>query len=139
MLDPSLIIERLRDEVATFAGRIGGAGALEPALAEQDLAVPAAFVVPLDDEAGASLTAGAPTQVLTESVAVIVAVDNTSDLRGQAAAEQLDTIRTALWAALAGWTPADGYAWFEYREGGLFRIARHRVWWQFVFATDHVI
>lgn len=139
MLDPSAIIVRLRAEVATFSNRVGGAGALEAALDEEDLAVPSAFVVPLDDSADATTTAGTVTQVLVESFAVVVAVDNTADLRGQAGAEALDPIRTALWAALLGWEPAAGYWPVEYREGGLFRIARHRLWWQFVFATAQVI
>lgn len=48
---------------------------------------------------------------MTMAFAVVIAVSNTADDRGQAAAELIFNIRAQLLAALVGWTPdTDRYA-----------------------------
>lgn len=104
-MKPSLIIPRLRQQVAALGERVAGVAAYAAAAQQTEFPRPHAFVVPLGEEAGENQTVGGVTQVVRARFGVIVAVSNLSDERGQAGAEQLEDIRDALIAALVGWTP----------------------------------
>jgi len=140
---PSLIIPRLRSQIASFSNRVGGAAEFAAAVADESyaLAVPHAFVIPNAESATRNETVPIVTQMIEETMSVLVAVDNTIAARGQDAAEQMEgTIKPALWAALLGWSPdATVYGLFEYAEGRQFKIDRARLWWQFDFVTQRFI
>lgn len=131
------VIARIRTEVATFSNRVGGTAEIPIVQAEFDaLPVPHAFVMMLADDAGEPLSTTATVQRLTESFAVLVAVSNTTDRRGQSASDAMEDIRDALIAALVGWSPdADLYDDIAY-DGGQFRdMTRARLWHQYDFFT----
>jgi len=137
----SLVIAQLRTYCPLFAGRVAGAAQFKRLDESSTLAVPAAFVIPLDDNPGERMSLNDVRQPLLESFAVIVAIDNTPDERGQSAVYAAhDTVRAQLWAALLGWQP-DGledesiYRGIEYQGGNLLELDRARLWYQYDFAA----
>lgn len=132
---PSLIIPRLRSQCAIFANRVAGSATYRQVSLQDDFAAPHAFVMPLGEVADGEVMISSLDQELTTRFAVVVAVANTSDERGQAAAETIYDIRVALLTALVGWTPdATRYAPILYR--GMPDdpdVNRARAWAQFDF------
>lgn len=72
---------------------------------------------------------------MDETFAVIVALDNRLDERGQASGKGVHAIRAELWAALLGWRPEDRYDGVVYEGGNLMTIDRARLWWRFEFSA----
>lgn len=140
------VIMRLRDLCPVFEQRVAGAADFADGLeTTANLALPAAYVYRLDDEATPRDT-GSQTglfQVVTERIGVVVAIDNKvasgGDRRGQAAAAQVDTMRAMLFLALLNWQVPDlpGLERAMYYGGGrLLDFDRARLWWQFEFMID---
>lgn len=102
---PSLIIPRLRAECPVFQQRVAGAATYRQVSLQDDFPVPHAFVLPLGDAADGEVMVSSLDQQLTARFAVVVAVANTSDERGQGAAELIYDARAELIAALVGWNP----------------------------------
>lgn len=134
---PSLVIPRLRAQCPIFANRVAGSATYRQAIMQDDFAVPHAFVLPQGELADGEVMISAVDQELSTRFAVVVAVLNTSDERGQAAAEAIYDIRVALLSALVGWTPdATRYAPILYR--GMPDdpdVNRARAWAQFNFES----
>ena len=66
---------------------------------------------------------------------MIVCVANTSDERGQTAADRIDDLRAQILTALIGFD-ADGlYSRIEYLGGDFVDLDRARLWWQLDFAA----
>lgn len=132
---PSLVIPRLRTLCPAFANRVAGAATYRQVSLQDDFPAPHAFVLPLGDVADGEVMLSALDQELTTRFAVVVAVSNTSDERGQAAAEVIYDLRASLIAALVGWTPdATRYGPVLYR--GMPDdpdVTRARAWAQFDF------
>lgn len=131
-----IIIQALRDRCSSFQGRVGGAAEFKNLEESTTLAVPSAFVVPLDDSPTESKSLNSVRQGLTDSFAVVVAVTNTVDERGQAAFRSIRDLRAELWAALLGWRPDSTYNGIVYEGGTLLRMNRARLWYQFEFGAD---
>lgn len=135
------VIQQIRNHCASFGGRVAGAARFKMLDETTTLTVPCAFVIPLDDNPGESMSANSVRMPLIDSFAVIVAVSNAADERGQAAIESAhDTLRAELWAALLGWRPdglgADSrYKGLEYQGGNLLDLDRSRLWYQFDFGA----
>ena len=129
------IIEALRARCPGFSNRIAGAAQFKLLPESAALAVPCAFVVPLDDNPTDSQSQNSVRQGLTDSFAVIVALDNTGDERGQAAATSVHSTRATLWSALLGWSPAIDYDGIIYEGGTLLQLDRARCWYQFEFSA----
>lgn len=136
---PSLIIPRLREQCPLFVNRVAGAATYRQAILQDDFPVPHAFVLLQGENADGEVMLSSLDQELTARCAIVVSVANTSDERGQAAAELILDIRAQLLAALVGWVPADGYGPILYR--GMPDdpdITRARAWAQFDFeALDY--
>lgn len=137
----SLVIAQLRAFCPLFAGRVAGAAQFKRLDETSTLDVPAAYVVPLDDNPGERMSLNDVRQPLLESFAVIVAISNATDERGQSAVYAAhDTVRAQLWAALLGWQP-DGledqsiYRGIEYQGGNLLELDRSRLWYQYDFGA----
>lgn len=134
---PSLVIPRLRAQCPIFANRVASAATYRQCSLQDDFPVPHAFVMPLGELADGEVMISAVDQELSTRFAVVVAVANTSDERGQAAAEAIYDIRAELLAALVGWTPdATRYAPVLYR--GMPDdpdVNRARAWAQFDFES----
>jgi len=130
------VIQALRARCPSFANRVAGAAEYKPLPESAALSVPCAFVIPLDDNPSENKSQNVTRQTMTESFAVIVAISNATDERGQAAAHSTDTIRTALWAALLGWSPDEAiYDGITYEGGSLLSLDRARLWYQFEFGA----
>jgi hypothetical protein len=131
---PSLVIPRIRAQCPIFANRVAGSATYRQVSLQDDFAVPHAFVLPLGEAADGEVMLSNLDQELTTRFAVVVAVANTSDERGQAAAEVIFDARAQLIAALVGWAPNPTFAPVLYR--GMPDdpdITRARAWAQFDF------
>lgn len=114
-------------------------GAAEFACVQESLKrVPAAFVLPLREVATSNeLLGGSVLQAVREQFAVVVAVSNLRDARGDAAKAQLATIKPLVMGALLGWVPVADYEPIEYVSGQLLRLDKTTLWWQWVFVTGY--
>lgn len=132
----STLIARIRAQCPSFANRVAGAAEFMAAVEyADDLALPHAFVMRLADAPQDSSTAGQVLQVIEELFGVVVAVDNTTDQRGQGADDALDDLLVELQGALVGWQPDALYQDMEYRGSTLLDMDRARLWRQFDFVT----
>lgn len=134
-----LVIQALRLRCPSFDGRVAGAAQFKLLPEAAALAVPAAFVVPLDDGAEPNRSANGYRQSVRDSFAVILALANTADERGQASAGSVHTLRKELWRALLGWQPEADYDGIVYESGQLLAIDRARLWYQFEFSAGFEI
>lgn len=135
------VITQLRTYCPSFAGRVAGSARFKRLDETANMALPAAYVIPLDDSPGERMSLNDMRQSLVESFAVIVAISNTPDERGQAAINTAhDSIRSELWGALLGWQPDNLhehsiYRGIEYQGGNLLDLDRSRLWYQFDFGA----
>lgn len=136
MIRPSLVIARIRAACPIFANRVAGAAAMRRLYEQDDFPVPHAFVVPLSDTGESEVMLSDLSQELAVRFGVVVAVDNSTDEPGMAAAEALMTARDQLHAALIGWAPSEAHAPCLY--AGMPDdpdTSRVRCWAQFDFAS----
>lgn len=134
----NLVISQLRTYCPSFSGRVAGSARFKCLPEDANLTVPSAYVIPLDDNPGEQMSLNDVRQQLTESFAVIVALSNTPDERGQAAVNSAhDTIRAEIWKALLGWQPDKViYDGIQYQGGNLLDLDRSRLWYQFDFGAQ---
>ena len=138
----NLVIQQIRTYAGLFSGRVAGAAQYKRLSETTNLTIPAAYVVPLDDQPGENEAYNGMLITLVDSFSVIAVIDNTTDERGQAAIGYgHDTVRAALWASLLGWQP-DGlgensrYRGITYQGGNLLDLDRSRLWYQFDFGAE---
>ncbi|ARO88178.1 hypothetical protein EBAPG3_010530 [Nitrosospira lacus] len=138
LLDPELVIARLADQVPPPSLRRVAAAA-ELAAASEDLKqVPAAYVVPAAERASQNQFAtGGVLQRNQVRFAVVLAVSNVSDMRGEKAQADLRILRTSVITALLGWSPDSAFDPVEYVGGRLLRLSDAVLWWQDEFLTAH--
>lgn len=129
------VIEALRARCPVFETRVAGAAQFKLLPESAAMSVPCAFVIPLDDNPAESVSQNSIRQALKDSFAVVVAVSNTSDERGQGAAHSVHAMRAALWAALLGWRPDLRYDGIVYEGGQALSLDRARLWYQFEFSA----
>ena len=117
---------------------MAGAARFKRLKEDANLVVPAAYVIYLDDNPQEQSSLNDVRQSLTESFAVIVALSNVPDERGQAAINNgHETIRAELWASLLGWQPDKAvYDGIIYQGGHLLDLDRSRLWYQFEFGAQ---
>ncbi|MCC7005071.1 MAG: hypothetical protein IT497_00325 [Ottowia sp.] len=132
----NIIIAELRKRCPLFEQRVGGAAEFSPLPEGANLVVPAAYVIPLDDEVGPPSSGQGYRQTLTEGFTVVVALSNKADERGQSARTMLDQVRAALWRVLLGWSPAPEYSELVYEGGNLMLMDRARLYFGFEFSTQ---
>lgn len=133
------IIGALRDRCASLGGRVAGAAKFEVLPVTASLNVPAAYVLPLDDNPESNASGNDYSQTVRDSFAVVVALSNTPDERGQAAITSVHALRAELWKALLGVAPDTDYGPIEYEGGSLLHLDRARLYYQFEFAADFTI
>lgn len=131
-----IIIQALRERCPSFANRIGGAAQFKLLPENAALTVPCAFVIPLDDSPKDSKSMNDVRQEMTDSFAVIVAIGNTADERGQGGVHSVKSLRAELWAALLGWRPDEDYNGINYEGGSVLLLDRARLWYQFEFGAE---
>ena len=131
------IVEALKTRTnATFAGRIAGAAEFALISPDAKLAVPAAYVIPLDDSAQPNGSDNGYSQIVRDGFAVIVVLSNTADEIGKSSVAQIQPIRNVLNAALLSWKPDAEHGPIEYEGGQLLDIDRARLYYQFEYACE---
>ncbi|MGL5344879.1 MAG: phage tail terminator protein [Plesiomonas sp.] len=131
----SPIIAALRTRCEIFNGRVAGASEFKPLPESSSMTVPAAYVMPLDDNPDDNCSQTDYWQELTDGFAVVVLLPNTADERGQHAVDSVDACRKALWSALLGWKPSAEYDGIVYEGGTLLAMDRARLYYQFEFSA----
>lgn len=152
-----IVAAQLRANAPLFEGNVAGAARYADAVADQVfLPLPAAYVVPGDDDAGENTSMNGLYQVVTQHVGVIVVLEtlkvgatrDLADRRGQAASAYLMTVRGAVFRALLNWRPdwdpenpdtnieARGLA---YAGSELLEFDRARFFYQFNFSLETLI
>lgn len=131
----SPIILRLRAASTSFNDNI--AGAAELVVAEKETySVDRAFVIPLVENATPNDQDLGINQKVNETFAVVVAVNNTADRRGQTAHDGLFTVRAEIWSAILGWKIPGTNSVVEYSGGRLLSMTRAYLFYQFEFLTS---
>lgn len=130
------VVAALRTRCPSFFQRIAGAAEFKMLPESASLAVPCAFVIPIDDNPGDAMSQNDVRQALTDSFAVVIAVNNKPDERGQSASNDVHNLRAELWHALLGWRPSLDYNGITYEGGTLLQVDRARLWYQFEFGAD---
>ncbi|HEY8685996.1 MAG TPA: hypothetical protein VIO57_10360 [Chloroflexota bacterium] len=149
-MDLNSVITQIRTYCLSLGGRVGGAAdfetGTETVIAITDpvtnlLTYPAAVVIPLEDDAGDDLIMDGNTQIVTETIGVIVEFDATADRRGQGGVSQVEAMKYNLFSAILNWNP-DPYRsarGLYYVGGELLQFDRARLFWQFRFSFDATI
>lgn len=132
----SIIIAALRQRCPSFANRVGGAADFSQLPENAALAVPAAFVLPRDEQAGANRSANGYRQTVEDAFAVVVAVDNSADARGQAGYDAIHALRDEVFAALLGWAPDADHDAIVYDGGELVHMDRARLYYRLDFHAE---
>lgn len=140
-MDLAAVITQLRGYSSAFgagaSARIAGAAAFEEGVQDNaNLRLPAAYVLPLEETAGEPESLNGYRQAVESRFAVLVAIDNRADQRGQAAADQVADLRAAIFAAILNWQPfGDQGGEVQYQGGRFLAMDRARFWWQFEFTV----
>lgn len=135
-MDITLIIEALKSRTnATFGGRVAGAAEYKRLADNANLTMPAAYVIPMDDNAQEMSSENGYSQIVRDGFAVIVVVSNTTDERGQGGVVSVTALRATLWAALLAWKPDAQHGPIVYEGGQLLDLDRSRLYYQFEFSA----
>lgn len=138
LFDHSWIIARLKDQVTSLK-LVGGAADLDAA-AESLKQKPAAFVLPNSERASGSVTGTmVVSQQNTVRFAVVLAVQNLRDARGENAQADLLSLRTDIMTALHGFEPDEDFKTIEYSGGRLLQLSDRVLWWQDEFVTANLL
>lgn len=115
-------------------------GAANFAVAREDLKTPpAAYVIPLADSASPNaLGCGGFEQHVTERFAVVMALENKRDVRGDAVNAALEAKRNKVIGALLGFQPGIEYDPVQYGGGRLLALDVTTTWWQLEFLTGYL-
>lgn len=155
-----VVAAQVRTLATVFNGNVAGAAAYANAVQDSVwLPMPAAYVIPLEQEGGENESQNGIWQIVRERVGVIIVVSTLSaggsldlaDRRAQAAAASIDTYRAAIFKAMLNWRPdwdpanptanreARGFYFVNagFPEGGGFDRARFV--YQYMFGLDRLI
>jgi hypothetical protein len=158
-LNLDIVILRLKALCPLFGGNVAGAAEYQQGVKDEAwLPPPAAYVIPLDDEAGENRDLQGVDQWITERIGVAVMLSNVAgvavgDRRGQTASVLFNQIKYQLYGAMLNWRPnssiensglvlpidpgADHSAkGFAYAGGRLLDIDLARVFYQWDFSLE---
>jgi len=136
----NVIIAQLRQRAPIFTdGTVAGAARFQVLPEAANLPMPAAYVLPMDEQPQDQASQNGYQQTVEERFAVVVALSNRADERGQGAASNLDTVRRALFKALLGFVPAEDYDVVAFEGGQLLHLDRARLYYQFEFSVQYAI
>jgi hypothetical protein len=145
---PEIIMKlrRSRHTGAIFGDRVTGIADVSRAVTYTALQYPAAYVCFLSDDVERQPPGSNENrQMITQQWGVVVGLEATNDIRGQDPAQQVETVRKALFLALYNWAP--NYAQnpmdpVEYRSGPLWyggskllEVSRAATFWLFTFGA----
>lgn len=130
------VATRISDAVPALKDRMDQVAALaaltaEGALPQREIA---GFVVPLGfDDRGGQSASGAYTQMLAETLGVILCVKALGDAKAKRAMTTIDTLVGDVMNAVAGWGPADAVGVFTATRGRLVSVTKGLVIYQLDF------
>lgn len=130
-------IGRIRDNVGTVK-LIGGAAQFQAAAQANPRAVPAVFVIPLEENPSPNEVDSFVIQRVAVTIGVILVVRNVSDTTGEAAGEDMETLRKAVKDQLLGWQPSAEYDPLERGRSGLLTFKDSHMWWQDIYLTTFI-
>ncbi len=148
--------------VGVFGGRVAGAAEYAAAKDQGFLQTPAAYVIPIGEDASENTSANQTYQIITERIQIIVAFSNAvgvlsgDDRRGQTVSEQFEIVKFGIFKALLNWNPlnlnenptlpdqtdpAIGHAirGFRYMGGDLISYDLSRLYYSWIFGLDVTI
>lgn len=136
-----MLLQPIADRLKTPAlnlGFIKVAGAADFANARREaVRTPSAYVIPRGDVPRPNeLQGNSVSQLVVERFAVILAVENARDTRGDAVNATLEAIRNPTIKSLLNFVPAVGYAPITYAGGKMLMLDVSIMWWQIEFLTS---
>ncbi|HEY3984635.1 phage tail terminator protein [Cedecea sp.] len=134
------IVAALRARCLRFENRVGGAAQFKAIPDAGKLKLPAAYVVPAEDQTGEQCSQTDYWQDLTEGFSVIVVLSNERDEKGQwASFDAVHDVRAEVWKALLGWEPDPNAHEIVYAGGMLLDMTRCELYYQFDFTVKYEI
>jgi hypothetical protein len=136
-MDSAAVIARLQDQVPTLR-RVGIAADLQAVFDGKlaDQTGPSAFVVAASERGGRpSAVAGAYIQPTSETIAVVIMLREISNRAGDKAADELETIKAAVKAAITGWKPAGAFAPYALSSGAIIAFKPGYIAWGYEFTA----
>lgn len=138
------VVTQIQTYCTPLGSRVSGAADFATGLETVvNMPLPAAFVLPLEDDAQDNEALNGLRQFVTERIGVVLQFDNTvssdADARtGFAGIGQVYAMRTALFAAILNWLPPGAMAprGLAYGGGRMLTFDRARLFWQFEFTLE---
>lgn len=115
---------------------IGGAAEFQTAADGNPKAVPAAYVLPMDETPGDRPFSGDDIQQIDIAVAVVLVLKNVAEPKGGAAVDDLQALRDEVKIALLGWVPITGYASLSRGRSNLLAFRDGYLWWQDTYVSS---
>ena len=131
------VIARLQSSVSLLK-MTGGAAQFQKAAEAAPKVTPAAFVIPLGEDPGASAMGDQVIQRVTANLGVILVVRNVSDVKGEAALQDMETLRKAVKDILLGWQPSSEYDPLVRGRSNLLLFKDMHMWWQDIYTTSYI-
>ena len=136
-------IEQLRANAPVFSGRVAGAAEFQRGLRDYStsMPLPAAYVLPLGQEAAPNQVWTGLIQVLTKGIGIAVELDAQTDRRGQRPTMDFETIEQQLFASVLNLrVDPTRQARGTYFTGARYLdLDRARLWYQWEFALDWTV
>ena len=133
----SSVIARLKTVSALKL--VSDAADFETAAGTKPMAVPAAYVLPLQEHPGANELGCAVAQMVTAAFGIALAITNVADAKGGRALLDLGALRKQVRLALLGWVPDEAQFPMEFGGGALLGFKNGVLWWQDIYVTQYLI
>ncbi|MDO9714302.1 phage tail terminator protein [Paracraurococcus lichenis] len=136
-MDIARVIAQLKTYCPMLNKQVGGAAEYEKAMKNGYLSTPCAYVIPMADDAEGNTDSNGLTQIVTESVSVMLILDNV-ERRGQTATISVEATKYAVHKALLNWKmdPERQAKGFQYEGGSLVDMDGARLSWQMTYSRD---
>lgn len=133
-----LIISALRKRCKTLDGRVAGAAQWAGLTEDENPALPAAYVVPLREDAGPNESQVSYYQTITNTFGVILLVPNFADERGQDASRWIELLKPEVFKGILSWTmqPRDEHGPIIFEGGSLIYMDDARAAYQLEFSYE---
>jgi hypothetical protein len=130
-------ITRIRETVEAVK-LVGGAVQFQVAAESNPKAVPACFVIPLEESPSPNEMDSFVIQRVAATIGVVLVVRNVADKTGEAAGQDMEILRKAVKAQLMGWQPSAEYDPLERGRSGLLAFKDGHMWWQDIYLTSYI-
>lgn len=137
-------IEQLRAYCPPFSGRVAGVADFRSGLVNYNanMTLPAAYVVPLDQESDGDQNMTGLYQIVRKTVGVIVELEAV-DRRGQKPAMQYDDIEAAIFSSILNWAPVEcrvpNRSGYQFLGGRFLDLDRARLFYQWEFLLPYTL